>query len=91
MAGCASSQFARRPADACAAANRKASVRAPRVARNASSVPGAAAGPLDVIQGGGDNGLTYALEHVPELKAWAVDRRVNNARNEGADLIEAVA
>ena len=40
---------------------------------------------------GGDDGLTYALEHVPELKAWAVDRRVNNARNEGADLIEAVS
>jgi putative SOS response-associated peptidase YedK len=26
----------------------------------------------------------------PELKAWSVDRRVNNARNDGADLIEPV-
>jgi len=26
----------------------------------------------------------------PPLKAWPVDRRVNNARNEGEDLIEAV-
>lgn len=27
---------------------------------------------------------------VPALQAWPVDRRVNNARNEGEDLIEAV-
>ena len=40
---------------------------------------------------GGDDALAYALEHVPELRAWAVDRRVNNARNEGADLIEAAS
>ena len=40
---------------------------------------------------GGDDALGYALEHVPELRAWAVDRRVNNARNEGEDLIQAVA
>jgi putative SOS response-associated peptidase YedK len=40
---------------------------------------------------GGDDALGYALEHVPNLKAWAVDRRVNNARNEGADLIEAAS
>ncbi len=26
---------------------------------------------------------------VPELQAWPVDRRVNNARNEGEDLVEA--
>jgi putative SOS response-associated peptidase YedK len=25
----------------------------------------------------------------PRLQAWPVDRRVNNARNEGADLIDA--
>jgi putative SOS response-associated peptidase YedK len=37
---------------------------------------------------GDDDALEYALEHTPALKAWAVDRRVNNARNEGADLIE---
>ncbi len=42
-------------------------------------------------QAGGDDALGYALEHVPELRAWAVDRRVNNARNEGEDLIQAVA
>lgn len=39
----------------------------------------------------GDNGL---LEQVsadgPELRAWPVDRRVNNARNDGEDLILAV-
>jgi putative SOS response-associated peptidase YedK len=37
---------------------------------------------------GEDDALGYALEHAPDLKARAVDRRVNNARNEGADLIE---
>ena len=42
------------------------------------------------LQGGAD-ALEYAIEHVPELKAWPVDRRVNNARNEGADLIEAAS
>ena len=31
----------------------------------------------------------YAATETPRLKAWPVDRRVNNARNEGADLIEA--
>ena len=37
----------------------------------------------------GDNELIdYAIEHAPRLKAWAVDRRVNNARNEGAELIK---
>ncbi len=40
---------------------------------------------------GGDDALAHALEHVPELRAWPVDRRVNNARNEGADLIEAAS
>ncbi len=28
--------------------------------------------------------------HIPPLQAWPVDRRVNNARNEGEDLIGAV-
>jgi putative SOS response-associated peptidase YedK len=42
------------------------------------------------LQGGSD-ALSYAIEHVPELRAWPVDRRVNNARNEGADLIEAAS
>ena len=40
---------------------------------------------------GGDDALEYAIDHVPELRAWPVDRRVNNARNEGEDLIEAVS
>ena len=29
-------------------------------------------------------------ETAPELRAWPVDRRVNNARNEGPDLVEPV-
>ena len=37
---------------------------------------------------GDDELIDYAIEHAPRLKAWAVDRRVNNARNEGADLIK---
>ena len=36
---------------------------------------------------GGDDAIEYAVKHGPDLRAWAVDRRVNNARNEGADLI----
>lgn len=37
----------------------------------------------------GDNELIHNVEKItPPLKAWPVDRRVNNARNEGADLIE---
>ena len=40
----------------------------------------------------GDNELIHEVAEItPELKAWPVDRRVNNARNEGADLIEASA
>ena len=35
--------------------------------------------------------IDFAVSHGPELRAWAVDRRVNNARNEGEDLIEAVS
>lgn len=31
--------------------------------------------------------LDTAVEDCPSLKAWPVDRRVNNARNEGDDLI----
>ena len=35
-----------------------------------------------------DNDLIdYVGRHGPELRAWPVDRRVNNARNEGEDLI----
>jgi len=38
---------------------------------------------------GDDDVLEFAISHGPRLKAWPVDRRVNNARNEGEDLIEA--
>lgn len=33
--------------------------------------------------------LSEAVESSPAFKAWPVDRRVNNARNEGEDLVEA--
>ena len=36
---------------------------------------------------GADDAIDYALQHAPGLQGWAVDRRVNNARNEGEDLI----
>lgn len=39
------------------------------------------AGSLDLPQ--------YIADGIPPLQAWPVDRRVNNARNEGAELIEA--
>lgn len=40
----------------------------------------------------GESGsLDYVVEHAPELRAWPVDRRVNNARNQGEDLIQAVS
>ena len=32
--------------------------------------------------------LTEVIENSPEFQAWPVDRRVNNARNEGAELID---
>jgi len=36
----------------------------------------------------GDNDLIHNVADItPPLKAWVVDRRVNNARNEGAELI----
>ena len=41
--------------------------------------------------GGGIDAIDYALAHSPELRAWPVDRRVNNARNEGEELIQAVS
>jgi putative SOS response-associated peptidase YedK len=40
---------------------------------------------------GDDDLIDFAVSHGPQLRAWAVDRRVNNARNEGEDLIEAVS
>jgi len=39
---------------------------------------------------GDDDLIDYAVNHGPELRAWPVDRRVNNARNEGADLIQPI-
>lgn len=33
--------------------------------------------------------LEHAADRTPKLQAWPVDRRVNNARNEGAELIGA--
>lgn len=33
--------------------------------------------------------LEHATERTPKLQAWPVDRRVNNARNEGKELIDA--
>lgn len=34
--------------------------------------------------------LEQAVDQTPGLQAWPVDRRVNNARNEGEELIDAV-
>lgn len=39
--------------------------------------------------GGSKDMLETAAEDSPALRAWPVDRRVNNARNQGEDLIEA--
>lgn len=39
--------------------------------------------------GGDETMIETASEDTPPLTAWPVDRRVNNARNEGAELIEA--
>ncbi len=38
---------------------------------------------------GDDELIDYVAQHAPQLKAWPVDRRVNNARNEGETLIAA--
>lgn len=40
---------------------------------------------------GDEDLIEFAASHGPELQSWVVDRRVNNARNEGEDLIEAVS
>lgn len=39
---------------------------------------------------GDDDLIENVITHTPELKAWAVDSRVNNPRNEGVNLIDAV-
>ncbi len=38
---------------------------------------------------GSNDFLTEAAERSPALQAWPVDRRVNNARNQGEELVEA--
>lgn len=38
---------------------------------------------------GSDEFLQQAAAKTPDLRAWPVDRRVNNARNEGPELIDA--
>ncbi|MGI9235837.1 MAG: SOS response-associated peptidase [Woeseiaceae bacterium] len=38
---------------------------------------------------GSTDPMTRAADNCPELQAWPVDRRVNNARNEGEELIRA--
>jgi len=40
---------------------------------------------------GDDDLIEFAASNGPKLHSWVVDRRVNNARNEGEDLIEAVS
>ncbi|MDX1515401.1 MAG: SOS response-associated peptidase [Woeseiaceae bacterium] len=46
-------------------------------------------GDADAWIGGDSEMIERADELCPPLRAWPVDRRVNNARNEGEDLIEA--
>lgn len=36
---------------------------------------------------GEDGAIDYAIENMPRLRAWPVDRRVNSPRNEGEELI----
>ncbi len=36
----------------------------------------------------GDDAVTDLVQRMPRLRAWPVSRRVNNARNEGPDLVE---
>ena len=45
-------------------------------------------GGADRWLGGANDMLDDAAENTPPLRAWPVDRRVNNARNQGEDLIE---
>jgi putative SOS response-associated peptidase YedK len=51
------------------------------VVMQADAADGWLAGTLDLEN--------YAAGETPKLKAWPVGRQVNNARNEGADLIDA--
>lgn len=45
-------------------------------------------GRADLWLAGDDDIVATATDTSPKLKAWPVDRRVNNARNEGDDLVE---
>lgn len=45
-------------------------------------------GNTDAWMDGSDKALEEAIEGAPRCRAWPVDRKVNNARNEGEDLIE---
>ncbi|MCP5093447.1 MAG: SOS response-associated peptidase [Gammaproteobacteria bacterium] len=40
------------------------------------------------LTGSSEESLRDVLERTPSLQAWPVDRRVNNARNEGEELID---
>lgn len=48
------------------------------------------AGSTDAWLDGGDVALSNAINNAPRCRAWPVDRKVNNARNEGQALIEPV-
>ena len=39
---------------------------------------------------GDDYLMECKASHGPTLRAWPVDRRINNARNEGEDLVVAI-
>ncbi len=40
------------------------------------------------LTGSSEESLRDVLERTPSLQAWPVDRRINNARNEGEELID---
>jgi putative SOS response-associated peptidase YedK len=46
------------------------------------------AGKTDAWLKGADDALADAIANAPRFRAWPVERRVNNARNEGSELIE---
>lgn len=43
----------------------------------------------DWLTGSAEESLQHVLKRTPSLQAWPVDRRVNNARNEGVELVDA--
>lgn len=46
------------------------------------------AGSTDAWLDGGDDALGNAIRNTPRCRAWPVDRKVNNARNEGEELLK---